>query len=57
MRLKGILKTSENQRHLVLFYENTGENEDLGPDCAVWHTPHSPGGYYLWNVKLVELNF
>lgn len=41
MRLKGILKTSENQRHWVLSYENTGENGDLGPPCmcCVAHTP------------------
>lgn len=41
MRLKWILKTSENQRRLVLSYENTRENEDLGPPrlCYVAHTP------------------
>lgn len=39
MRFKWILKTSENQRPLFFPYENTGENEDLGPVCVVWHTP------------------
>lgn len=50
-------KNKSSQKHLVIFNENTGENEVLGSACAVWHTPHSLNGYYLWNVKLVELHF
>ena len=57
MWLQSILKTSKNQKGLVLFHENTGDNEDLGPACTMWHIPHAPRGYYLWNVNLIELSF